>query len=72
MNYFEKLTDLMAGLEPGTVNHVMVRHDDWCGHFRGKPCNCNPDVSLEVPGWMEKGPRENKSLNFVQTVSEEQ
>ena len=33
-------------LEPGTVINWMVRHDDWCRHWRGGSCNCNPDVEM--------------------------
>ena len=29
---------------PGTVNHIAVRHDDWCLIFKGGVCNCDPEV----------------------------
>ena len=28
---------------PG-FHHVEVRHDLWCGIFRGRDCNCNPVI----------------------------
>ena len=31
-------------LQPGTVVNWMVRHDDWCAHWKGRPCDCNPDI----------------------------
>jgi hypothetical protein len=36
-----------AGVQPGTVTLARVQHDDWCGFFRGRPCNCDPHVTLE-------------------------
>ena len=29
---------------PGEVNLIDVMHDDWCGVFSGKSCNCNPII----------------------------
>jgi hypothetical protein len=26
------------------VYHTVVMHDDWCAHYDGKGCNCNPIV----------------------------
>jgi hypothetical protein len=33
---------------------VAVYHDDWCGIDQGKPCHCNPNITLKatVPGTM--------------------
>jgi hypothetical protein len=25
---------------------VVVMHDDWCGVYAGKPCNCDPIVKF--------------------------
>jgi hypothetical protein len=33
-----------TGLRPGSVAHVEVLHDDWCAHFYGRPCNCDPEI----------------------------
>jgi hypothetical protein len=30
------------------VHHVVYRHDDWCGHFKGDECNCNPTIERFV------------------------
>jgi hypothetical protein len=30
---------------PG-LHHVDVLHDEWCGIFKGKDCNCNPEIQL--------------------------
>ena len=32
-----------AGIEPG-LHHVEIRHDDECGIFEGRFCDCNPDI----------------------------
>ena len=37
-------TDLDTLLEPGTVSVLMVAHDDWCAHFKGRDCTCEPAV----------------------------
>jgi hypothetical protein len=33
-------------LKPGTLNHVVIRHDDGCASSKGRACNCNPTVEL--------------------------
>ncbi len=47
-NYVSKVKELVPGLRemlsPGSLTLVTVLHDDWCGHFRGLPCNCDPDT----------------------------
>jgi hypothetical protein len=35
-----------SNLRPGTVNQVLVMHDDGCRIFKGKPCDCEPDVKF--------------------------
>ena len=32
----------------GEVNRLTVLHDDWCGIYKRKECNCNPDLALEA------------------------
>lgn len=36
----------------GKVYQAEVLHDDWCNIFKGRTCNCNPDVMppVEVKG----------------------
>jgi hypothetical protein len=31
--------------EPG-LHHVVFRHEDWCGIFKGQRCNCSPGVKF--------------------------
>jgi hypothetical protein len=33
---------------------VTVYHDDWCGFYQAKRCNCNPNIRLKatIPGTM--------------------
>ena len=34
----------------GKVSDVWIQHDDWCNCLKGKtPCNCDPDIILEMP-----------------------
>jgi hypothetical protein len=53
-NYLRKLLFMYrAGALPvNAMHHVEIRHDSWCAHFEGQPCNCSPDVRLRcsVPG----------------------
>jgi hypothetical protein len=30
--------------KPGEYTESIAFHDDWCRHFKGKPCNCDPDI----------------------------
>lgn len=48
-NYLRKLRYLMrVGALPYTVglHQLTIFHDDWCGIYQGKRCNCNPDIRL--------------------------
>lgn len=29
---------------PETLNDIVIMHDEWCHIFKGKICNCDPDV----------------------------
>ena len=56
-NYVRKLQYLYrTGAIPSTVgvHMVSIYHDEWCGVFKDKRCNCNPDIKLKgtVPGNM--------------------
>lgn len=33
-----------AGIEPETVHHIEIRHDDDCAHWSGDGCDCEPEV----------------------------
>ncbi len=39
---------VMKVQRPG-LNILRIEHDDWCAHWRGKACNCNPNVKLVRP-----------------------
>ena len=47
-NYTVKLAELFAAgkVQPGRLQHAIVAHDDWCGVFSGRSCNCDPDVTI--------------------------
>lgn len=36
----------------GKFINAYVRHDDWCRIYKGKQCNCDPIVEIEVDGVM--------------------
>jgi hypothetical protein len=48
-NYLKKLAKLhdmgAMDLAPG-VHDVAIAHDEWCGVYKGKHCNCNPDITI--------------------------
>ena len=50
-NYVNKVMESVPGLRemlsPGSLTLVTVLHDDWCGHFRGLPCDCDPDTVVQ-------------------------
>ena len=48
-NYVRKLARLVEKHPElrGRASAVIIRHDDWCAIYSGRPCNCDPDV--EVP-----------------------
>jgi len=50
----ELLGEQVARHGRGTVTQVRIAHDEWCGIFHGRPCDCDPDVSV-VPA-PEAGP----------------
>lgn len=31
--------------QAGVITHVEVFHDDWCGIFEGRECDCTPDIA---------------------------
>ena len=47
-NYIRKLHDRWRigalSCDVG-YHHVTVEHDDWCGIFEGKRCDCDPDIT---------------------------
>lgn len=49
------LVGTLAGtLEPGTVTIIRVEHDDSCGIWQGRSCDCSPIVTAEDPAERER------------------
>jgi hypothetical protein len=45
--YTERLAAIADQLRPGSVNQVIVRHDDHCDLLHGRgPCNCRPEIEV--------------------------
>ena len=48
-NYVQKLMDKINNTpfswKPG-VRMTTIKHDSWCKIFRGKACNCDPEIEL--------------------------
>jgi hypothetical protein len=50
-NYVRKLHYLYRiGAIPADagLHMVDIEHDDWCGIFQGKRCNCDPTIKLKA------------------------
>lgn len=51
MNYMETL---FSAIEKGNLKATdgilmpQIAHDKWCKIYKNKPCNCNPDISVET------------------------
>lgn len=48
-NYLPAVAAIAHTATRGMVNHVNIYHDEWCGIFKGKVCNCNPRVERGIP-----------------------
>ena len=49
-NYVRKLHYLWRiGAIPreAGLHHMTIAHDDWCGIFEDRRCNCDPDIRLK-------------------------
>lgn len=46
-NYADKLRSIWTRTQDPAV--ASIRHDDWCGTFKGRVCDCDPDVLLMRP-----------------------
>lgn len=54
-NYIAKLMRFVRRTLFGKRDiHVKVSHDDWCAYFKGRACNCDPNIRemlpWEIPG----------------------
>jgi hypothetical protein len=45
-NYEKEIERLVAAgtLKRGEVTFIEVAHDDWCGLYKQKPCDCDVDL----------------------------
>ena len=44
-NYIARLVRYVGQATVGTGDHhVRISHDDWCAFFKGRACNCDPDI----------------------------
>lgn len=41
-------------LPPG-LHHVDIYHEDWCGIFSERKCNCEPDIVVRAVGPIRGG-----------------
>ncbi len=49
-NHTARMLDLVRQQPVGSGDHhVKILHDDWCGFFKGRACNCDPDVREMLP-----------------------
>lgn len=58
-NYKIKLRHMMTvGALPHDVgvHEVIVYHDSWCGIYKNRRCNCDPDIRL---GWSQPDAAKN-------------
>lgn len=48
-NYLRKFDRLVAaGMIPAGSRVIDVEHDSWCAIFRGRHCNCDPDIVVRA------------------------
>jgi len=43
-NYRAEMIRQGLKLLPGRLCHIDIAHDDWCGIFSGRECDCDPDI----------------------------
>ncbi len=52
-NYIAKLLRYVRRRSLGNRDHhVKILHDDWCGFFKGRACNCDPEVREMHGRWI--------------------
>ncbi len=45
-NYLGAIVAIGDRCRPGTVTRLQVAHDSTCAHWKGKPCDCSPEVHV--------------------------
>ena len=57
-HYLRPLLRLFAEGKLGSaagLQHIAIRHDQWCRIYRDQACNCNPEIQvLETEGSEKK------------------
>lgn len=53
-NYLPKLIEIGSRLGPG-LHDIVVEHDDSCAFWKGRPCDCRPNVRPVVRVKMPDG-----------------
>lgn len=50
--YLPAVAELFAAgaIPADRLTHALIVHDDGCGIFAGRPCDCEPEVSLHAGG----------------------
>ena len=43
-NYRAEMIRQGLKLPPGRLHHTDIYHDDWCGIWSGRKCNCDSDI----------------------------
>lgn len=47
-NYLAELAAALTQTQPGKVTMITIARDAECGHWRGLPCDCHPDVTSKL------------------------
>jgi hypothetical protein len=45
-NYVARLQAVADALEPGSTNEIRIEHDNWCGVWQRRACDCSPDIRV--------------------------
>lgn len=43
-DYKKVLSQVESAFQQSSLVQMTYYHDDWCGIYDGRPCNCDPDV----------------------------
>ena len=47
-NYMKKIMELcrQGKVSPAGVMMTDIYHDDWCAIYKGRHCNCDPEIKI--------------------------
>ncbi len=54
-NYRAEVIRQGLKLPPGRLYHTNIYHDDWCGIWSGRKCNCDPDIVMRPHAAEDEG-----------------